>query len=197
MGRTRAFDEFAALTGAMMVFREHGFAGASVRDLERGTGVSAGSLYNAFGDKEQLYRAAFEHYFKLVIEPRLCAAETLEDLEAALLALFEPPMNDGFGCMVVNGVIEFGASPSSPASDLIARGMDTIDQSLERVLGRELGAGTGRELGAGAGHAARRLALIYQGLLVLSRSGRPMDPFIPSIREEFERLRALRVNTGK
>ena len=167
-----------------MAFREHGFAGASVRDLERATGISAGSLYNAFGDKEGLYRAAFEHYFKLVIDPRLVAAVTLEDLEASFLALFEPPMTDGFGCMVVNGAIEFGAKGPSPAADLIARGLDTIDQSLERVLRRELG--------AEAGEAARRLALIYQGLLVLSRSGRPMDPFIPAIREEFERLRALR-----
>lgn len=184
MGRTRSFDESAVLTGAMMAFREHGFAGASVRDLERATGVSAGSLYNAFGDKDGLYRAAFEHYFKLVIDPRLCAAETLEDLEAAFLALFEPPMTDGFGCLVINGVIEFGAKASAPAADLITRGLNTVDQSLERVVQRALG--------ANAGHAARRLGLIYQGLLVLSRSGRPMDPFIPAIREEFERLRALR-----
>lgn len=186
MGRTRAFHESAVLTGAMMAFREHGFAGASIRDLERATGVSAGSLYNAFGDKHGLYRAAFEHYFKLVIDPRLCAAATIEDLEGAYLALFEAPMTDGFGCLVINGVIEFGAKPSSPAADLIARGLDTIDQSLERVLRAQLG--------GIAGHAAQRLALIYQGLLVLARSGRPMDPFIPVIREEFDRLRAQRAS---
>lgn len=184
MGRTRTFDEMIVLTGAMMAFREHGFAGASVRCLERATGVSAGSLYNAYGDKEGLYRAAFEHYFKLVIDPRLCAAMTLDDLEAAFLALFEPPMTDGFGCLVINGVIEFGAKKSSPAADLIGRGIDTIDDSLDRVMRRELG--------ASAGHAARRLGLLYQGLLVLARSGRPMDPAIPTIREEFQRLRDLR-----
>ena len=80
MGRTRTFDEAAVLTGAMMAFREHGFAGASIRALERATGLSAGSLYNAFDDKDGLYRAALEHYFRLVIDPRLCAAVTLEDL---------------------------------------------------------------------------------------------------------------------
>lgn len=164
-----------------MAFREHGFAGASVRDLEAATGVSAGSLYNAFGDKEGLYRAAFEHYFRLVIDPRLGAAETLDDLEAAFLALFEPPMTDGFGCLVINGVIEFGTTGHSPAADLIARGLDVTEQSLERILCRELG--------DAAGHAARTLTLIYQGLLVLSRSGRPMDPFIPAVREAFDRLR--------
>jgi TetR/AcrR family transcriptional regulator, transcriptional repressor for nem operon len=185
MGRTRTFDETAVLTGAMMAFREHGFAGASVRDLERATGVSAGSLYNAYGDKEGLYRAAFEFYIKLVIDPRLGAAVTLEDVEATFLALFEPPMTDGFGCLVINGVIEFGGQ-DSPGSDLIARGLDVVDHSLERILTKELG--------DAAGQAARRLTLIYQGLLVLSRSGRPMEPFIPAVREEFERLRALRPN---
>jgi TetR/AcrR family transcriptional regulator, transcriptional repressor for nem operon len=184
MGRTRAFDEIAVLTGAMTAFREHGFAGASVRDLERATGVSAGSLYNAFGDKEGLYRAAFEFYFQVVIAPRLVAARTLEDLETAFLDIFEPPMNDGFGCLVVNGVVEFGGDAAAPAADLIARGMDTVDHSLARVLAAELGPAMGA--------APQRLALIYEGLVVLSRSGRPMDPFIPAIREEFDRLRALR-----
>lgn len=184
MGRIRAFDETAVLAGAMMAFREHGFAGASVKDLERATGISAGSLYNAFGDKDGLYRAAFEFYFKAVIDPRLCAARTLEDLETAFLALFEAPMTDGFGCLVINGVIEFGATPSAPAADLIARGLDSIHQSLARVLNQELG--------AQAGDGAQRLALLYQGLLVLSRSGRPMDPFAGVIRGEFARLRALR-----
>ena len=184
MGRTRAFDETAALTGAMMAFREHGFAGASVRDLERATGVSAGSLYNAFGDKEGLYRAAFAHYFAMVIEPRLVAAETLEDLETAFLALFAPPMTDGFGCMVINGAIEFGGNADAPAADLIARGLDTIEQSLERVFVRQLG--------ARAGHAVQRLGLIYRGLMVATRSGRPLDPYLPAIHDEFDALRALR-----
>jgi AcrR family transcriptional regulator len=184
MARTRAFDETVALTGAMMAFREHGFAGASVKDLERATGVSAGSLYNAFGDKEGLYRAAFAHYFAMVIEPRLVAAETLEDIEAAFLALFAPPMTDGLGCMVVNGAIEFGGRSDAPGADMIARGLDTIEISLARVFQSELG--------DKAGHAVERLGLIYRGLMVATRSGRPLDPYLPAIREEFQRLRALR-----
>ncbi len=173
MARTRTFDQDAVLTGAMMAFREHGFAGASIRDLERATGLSAGSLYNAFGDKQGLYRAAFDHYFKLVIIPRLGSARTLDDVEAAFVALFEPPMTDGFGCMVINGAIEFGGGKQSPAADFIARGLDVVDEALARIVGPQ----------------ARRLTLIYQGLLVLSRSGRPMEPFLPAIREEFARLR--------
>ena len=184
MGRTRAFDETATLTGAMMAFREHGFAGATVRDLERATGVSAGSLYNAFGDKEGLYRAAFVHYFQMVIEPRLVAAMTIEDIEDAFLALFAPPMTDGFGCMVVNGAIEFGGNSNAPAADLIARGLDTIEASLERVFRQEIDDRTGQ--------AVQRLGLIYRGLMVATRSGRPLDPYLPAIHEEFDRLRSLR-----
>lgn len=186
MGRSRAFDEAAVLAGAMMAFREHGYAGASVKHLETATGLSAGSLYNAFGDKAGLYRAALEFYFAQVIDLRLVAARTLEDLEAAFLALFEAPMTDGFGCMVINGVIEFGGQGEGPAADLLTRGLDTIDQSLARVFAAELG--------PAAEVAARRLALTYQGLLVLARSGRPMAPFVPAIEDEFAQLRALRAN---
>jgi TetR/AcrR family transcriptional regulator, transcriptional repressor for nem operon len=184
MGRNRAFDSASALTGAMMAFREHGYAGASVRAIERATNVSVGSLYNAFGDKPGLYRAAFEHYFRTVIETRLVKAESLEDLEAAFLALFAPPMNDGFGCMVVNGAMEFGGSSDAPAADLIARGLDTIETSFARVLQQEVG---GR-----VGHAVGRLGLIYRGLMVAARSAQPLEPYRPVILEEFARLRELR-----
>jgi TetR/AcrR family transcriptional repressor of nem operon len=184
MPRPRAFDETAVLTGAMMAFRRRGFAGSSVQDLERATGVSAGSLYNAYGDKDGLYRAAFEHYFATVIEPRWGAAVTLEDLERVLLGLFDMPMADGLGCLVTNTAIEFGQAPSL-ASDFVARGLDRLESAMRAVLRREIGAPAARV-------ATRRLVLISQGILVLSRVGRLTGDDKAVVRAEFEHLRALR-----
>ena len=184
MPRPRAFDETVVLTDAMMGFRRHGFAGLSVKDLERATGISAGSLYNAYGDKGGLYRAAFEHYFAVVIEPRWGAAATLEDLERVLLGLFEMPMADGHGCLVTNAAIEFGAAPSL-ASDFVARGLGRLGSVIQAVLRREIGA-------TAAGLAARRLVLIAQGILVLSRAGRLAGDDRAVIRAEFVHLRSLR-----
>lgn len=60
MGRTRSFEpaEVAARAGA--AFIEFGYAGTSVDDLVRATGLHRGSLYQAFGSKRGLFCAALE-----------------------------------------------------------------------------------------------------------------------------------------
>ena len=48
MGRRRTFIENEAIDSATAVFAERGFAGASVDDLVRATGVNRASLYGVF-----------------------------------------------------------------------------------------------------------------------------------------------------
>jgi TetR/AcrR family transcriptional regulator, transcriptional repressor for nem operon len=68
MARSREFDQDAVLTGAMEAFRRSGFGAVSIKDLESETGLKAGSIYNSFGDKAGLFRAAFDHYLEHVLE---------------------------------------------------------------------------------------------------------------------------------
>ncbi|SDF43372.1 transcriptional regulator, TetR family [Lentzea fradiae] len=62
MGRPRKFDEREVLATARRVFNETGFHGTSVDDLSRATGLSKGSLYGAFGDKDALFQRIFDDY---------------------------------------------------------------------------------------------------------------------------------------
>lgn len=50
------------IVAARQQFNETGFHGTSVEDLSRATGLSKGSLYGAFGDKDGLFQRAFEDY---------------------------------------------------------------------------------------------------------------------------------------
>ena len=59
-GRPRAFDACTALDDAMEVFWRQGYDGASIADLTAAMGISAPSLYAAFGNKEGLFRAVLE-----------------------------------------------------------------------------------------------------------------------------------------
>lgn len=56
MGRPRQFSEANAIVAATAVFARRGFAGTSVDDLVRATGVNRASLYGTFGSKDGLFR---------------------------------------------------------------------------------------------------------------------------------------------
>jgi len=59
---TKQFDPDSALAGAIEVFRNKGFAGTSMQDLEKAMGLGRGSIYNTFGDKQALFIAALQKY---------------------------------------------------------------------------------------------------------------------------------------
>ena len=61
-GRPRLFDRTAALDRAMRVFWDRGYEGATFDELIAAMGVSPSSFYNAFGNKEDLYREAVGAY---------------------------------------------------------------------------------------------------------------------------------------
>ena len=61
MARPREFDEGAVLDAAACFWKQ-GYEATSVRDLVAQTGITAASLYNAFGDKRALYQKALDHY---------------------------------------------------------------------------------------------------------------------------------------
>ncbi|MFF5934749.1 TetR/AcrR family transcriptional regulator [Streptomyces sp. NPDC012508] len=61
-GRPRSFDRLTALEQATMAFWEHGYETTSVSDLTRAMGISAPSLYAAFGDKKALFEEVVEAY---------------------------------------------------------------------------------------------------------------------------------------
>src|SRR5690349_489182 len=61
-GRPRAFDTEAALDAALDVFFRHGYEGASLDALTDAMGINRPSLYAAFGNKEQLFKAVLDRY---------------------------------------------------------------------------------------------------------------------------------------
>lgn len=173
----------------MHAFRRQGFSDTSVLDLEAATGLRTSSLYAAFGDKTGLFRRALEHYVTHVVAARLAEhagpGATLDDLEQLFLSLFRPPLDDGYGCLVVNSAAEFGGDTSVPGrrvSDALA----LVHRHLDEVVGRELGADRAA--------TAAELDLTYHGLLVLSRAGRLPPVHQDAVHRQFGILRAEKAN---
>src|SRR5918999_5563657 len=69
MARPKSFDEEAVLDQAVQLFRERGYEGTSLADLEAHLGLGRQSLYNSFGDKHALFLKALDLYRREVGEP--------------------------------------------------------------------------------------------------------------------------------
>lgn len=130
MARPREFDEAAVLADAIDCFWRRGFEATSVRDLVEKTGLTAASLYNAFGDKRTLYQRALDRYVEGGIADRIerCANRAPR---AAIAAFFSEIIErslgdvDRKGCMLVNAALE--VAPHDPAF------RDVVDTALARI----------------------------------------------------------------
>ncbi len=188
MARPRTFDTETVLSAAMHRFRQSGYERISIKDLERATGLTSGSLYNSYTSKEGLFRAALEHYVETVVKGRIAAfagpSATLDDLGQLFLSIWDMPQADGFGCLVTNSAVEFGPDAPAFAADKVAEGLAVAGDGIHSVLVRELGEEDGER-------EAAHLTLVYHGILVLSRSGTLTDEHRQSIRDAFDRLKRI------
>lgn len=111
MARPREFDRDLALGGAISLFRERGFEGASTGDLTRAMKIGRQSLYDTFGDKWQLYKEAVARYLAQETEAHLAALSTgpraIDGLEILLARV---RAKAGEACLGIGAICEFGRS---------------------------------------------------------------------------------------
>lgn len=111
-GRPRTFDPDQVLENAMQLFWIQGYEATSLQDLLLATGLSKSSLYESFGNKQNLFEAAFTRYFdsraKQMRERLELAESPLAFIRDCLLpVLDDAQQNKPRGCMLVNVANEF------------------------------------------------------------------------------------------
>jgi AcrR family transcriptional regulator len=74
------------LDHATQVFCERGYAGASMRDLSRATGMSLAGMYHYFGSKERLLYLIQKHTFSTILARARERLALIEDAEAGIRA---------------------------------------------------------------------------------------------------------------
>ena len=124
MGRPRGFDIEEATDQAMLAFWRSGYGGTSLNDLMTATGLEKGSLYKAFGSKENLFLAALDRYLSAgvtQIESTVRnAPSAVEALRTVLDGVSEScsGARGAAGCLAVNATIEAEDGPESAARRL-------------------------------------------------------------------------------
>ncbi len=135
----KSFDEDEAVGKAMKVFWEKGFEPASMADLIASTGITRGSLYNAFGGKEQLFVKALQKYDKDRRRAMLADLEAMDDPARAIAALFDGLVAETVadtekkGCFLVNTASEL-TTHGETVNRIVRNGLRELEAFLRRSL---------------------------------------------------------------
>ena len=174
MARPREFDEGTALAAAIECFWQRGYEATSVRDLADRMGISAPSLYNAYGDKHALFVQALERYLDHSTRARI---KRLEDslppkqaIRCFIEEIIERSVNDGErrGCFLINSALEV-APHDKELGALIADRLAEIEAFFYRSIKAAQARGTVPRHRV-AKDLARLLLGVLLGIRVLARS---------------------------
>ncbi|MDP1697928.1 MAG: TetR/AcrR family transcriptional regulator [Xanthomonadaceae bacterium] len=123
----------------MKVFWAKGFEPASMADLIASTGISRGSLYNAFGGKEQLFVKTLRKYDTDNRRAILAEMEAMDDPKNAIAALFDGIVADTLadsekkGCFLINTASTL-ATQSEDVNQIVRNGLREIEAFFRRCI---------------------------------------------------------------
>jgi TetR/AcrR family transcriptional repressor of nem operon len=141
MARPQKFETSEVLRNAMYVFWSKGFEAASLSDILAATGLSKSSLYATFGDKRELFLAAFDAYRK---ERLSHLHRTLKDGQPARLSIEEffrqvlahsQAETRACGCMTANEAVEL-APHDANIQQLVAEDFQAVEDAFTQAIAR-------------------------------------------------------------
>lgn len=153
-------------------FMETGYHGTSVDDLSRTTGLSKGSLYGAFGDKEALFQRIFDDY---CVGSEQDAAALLDGPEDQALnrirGWLKVPENytDRRGCLLAKATAELAWGNDAIATRSLAA-YETLLQYCRQLVEQAQRAGH-VDPAADAGVLGGLILTTHRGLEALAKAG--------------------------
>lgn len=100
------------IEAAAVVFNKKGYAGTSISDITKATGLTKGSIYGNFRDKDDLALCVFHfnagrvtEVFRVGLKKTRSAIETLLVIPDTFRMIFDDIVNNG-GCPILNTLLE-------------------------------------------------------------------------------------------
>ncbi|TDW48667.1 TetR family transcriptional regulator [Flavobacterium sp. 270] len=175
MARTKEFNEDQALDKAIEIFWHKGYNGTSAQDLVTYLGLSRSSLYDTFGDKQQLFAKSLKRYQQQGQDHVIELLENSENVKNTFQDIFKQAVVESLedritkGCFMVNSAVELAMHDTE-----IAKVVTDNQKVMEEVFYKAV------KKGQEQGHIstkmeARLLARFifnnYSGIRVLARAG--------------------------
>lgn len=173
-GRPLSFDRQAALRQAMLTFWKHGYETTSISDLTVAMGVTAPSIYTAFGDKRRLFLEAMHLYAGAPddVQQSPDGATTAREAASTMLRSAARTFTGDTtprGCFLASATAS-GSQGSADVQKAVADVRREIMVRLQARIERDIIAGGLPDATSAVTLAATVIAVI-QGMSVLARDG--------------------------
>ncbi len=168
MARPREFDMTAALNGAMEIFWRQGYKATNLPELLAAMGLSRGSFYKAFADKESVYLEALDHYDATVLTNSVAALRSCDDdrASACLALMFAPSETADRGCFICNAMVEL-----APDNPMVAERTEAMASRLRAAIQGVLERSPAKGISDQNPETADMILHLYFGHQALGKSG--------------------------
>ncbi|WP_090600061.1 TetR/AcrR family transcriptional regulator [Pelagibacterium luteolum] len=173
-GRPLSFNRGKALEQAMLTFWRHGYETSSISELTAAMGISAPSLYAAYGDKKQLFLEAMQLYagspydMELALSEAPTAREAAERMLVAAVEAFTGELTPR-GCLLASATAS-GSEASAEVQHAVAQVRQDIKLRLKKRIDRDVSQGL-LPADTNSDSLAGLVIAVIQGLSVLARDG--------------------------
>jgi AcrR family transcriptional regulator len=171
MAGMRQFDERYVIAVALDVFWRKGLHDTTMQELADATGVQRGSLYNAYGDKEEIFLLTFDQYAEQFLEN---AAKALDhsDVAIGLRKFFEMIITNmtagspARGCLTTRTALDGAAS-----SKAVRRRVHSLLSRIEQLIAQAIESKSDKSSTINADRLARVVVTFTRGIAVMERAG--------------------------
>jgi TetR/AcrR family transcriptional repressor of nem operon len=155
------------------IFNMKGYAGTSMSDITEATGLTKGSIYGNFGNKEDVALAVFDHnYAKVsqVIQQRIQQATTYHDKLMVYAQVYDQFTRGSFpqgGCPVLNTAIE-ADDTNSLLKDRAAKAVLKWKKTIQDLMQGGVAAGEFKE-GLDYAQIALSIIALIEGAIMIAK----------------------------
>jgi TetR/AcrR family transcriptional regulator, transcriptional repressor for nem operon len=139
MPKVKMFNPDVALKKAKNVFWQKGFHATSMQDLIDGMQISRQSLYDTFGNKQDLFEKCLDTYQKDAMKMNCDILDENKNTKAILQDFFDHLVEsittdtDDKSCFMINTLME-NTSTDSEAQNIVFRNFSDLENAFFKVL---------------------------------------------------------------
>ncbi|HET6252598.1 MAG TPA: TetR/AcrR family transcriptional regulator [Puia sp.] len=156
------------------IFNKKGYAGTSLTDMTDATGLTKGSIYGNFSDKDEVAVAAFEHNIQVLQAATAAEMGKQPTARGKLLAMIDAYYNiyrggvmEG-GCPIMNTTVDCDDTHprlKMKAAEVMLGWKNRVTQLIEKgIAGKEFGATVNAE------QTALTLIALIEGAILIRRA---------------------------